>query len=48
VISTQDLSKLSGLEKDALVLTLSTRLDAALKQIADLQRRIDDLSRQNA
>jgi transposase len=40
-----DLSKLSYAEKDALILTLSARLDAALKLIAELQARIDDLTR---
>jgi transposase len=40
-----DLSKLSHAEKDALILTLSARLDAALKLIAELQARIDDLTR---
>jgi transposase len=45
VLTAQDLGNLSGLEKDALILTLSTRLDAALKQIADLHKRIDDLTR---
>jgi transposase len=40
-----DLGKLSHTEKDALILTLSARLDAALKLIAELQARIDDLTR---
>lgn len=40
-----DLSKLSHGEKDALILTLSTRLDAALKLIGTLQARIDNLTR---
>lgn len=45
MITDPDLSKLSHAEKDALILTLSTRLDAALKLIAELQARIDDLTR---
>ena len=40
-----DLSKLSDAEKDALILTLSARLEAALKLIVELQARIDDLTR---
>jgi transposase len=40
-----ELSKLSHAEKDALILTLSARLDAALKLIGELQARIDDLTR---
>jgi len=40
-----DLTKLSPAEKDALILTLSARLDAALTLIAELQARIDDLTR---
>lgn len=40
-----DLGKLSGAEKDALIVALSARLDAALKLIAELQARIDDLTR---
>jgi transposase len=40
-----DLSKLSHAEKDALILTLSARLDEALKLIAGLQARIDELTR---
>ena len=40
-----DLSKLSHAEKDALILTLSARLDWALKLIAELQARIDELTR---
>ena len=40
-----DLSKLSHAEKDALILTLLARLDAALKQIGELQARIDELTR---
>ena len=43
--STLDLTKLSPSEKDALILTLSARLDAALRLIAELQARIDDLTR---
>ena len=43
--STPDLSKLSHAEKDALILTLSARLEAALKLIAELQARIDELTR---
>ena len=43
--TTPDLSKLSHAEKDALILTLSARLEAALKLIAELQARIDDLTR---
>jgi transposase len=45
VSSTPDLSKLSHAEKDALILTLSARLEAALKLIAELQARIDELTR---
>jgi len=40
-----DLSKPSYPEKDALILSLSARLDAALKLIAELQARIDELTR---
>lgn len=40
-----DLSKLSETEKDALILTLWGRLEAALEQISALQARIDDLTR---
>jgi hypothetical protein len=40
-----DLSKLSHAEKDALILSQLARLDAALKLIAKLQARIDDLTR---
>lgn len=40
-----DLSSLSHAEKDALILALSARLDAALRQIDTLQSRIDDLTR---
>jgi hypothetical protein len=40
-----DLSKLLDTEKDALILTLSARLDAALKLIAELQARIEELIR---
>jgi transposase len=40
-----DLSKLSHAEKDALILTLSARLDEAHKLIAELRARIDDLTR---
>jgi transposase len=40
-----DLSKLSHAEKDALILSLAARLEAALKLIAELQTRIDDLTR---
>jgi len=40
-----DLTKLSPAEKDALILTLSARLDAALTLIAELQARIDELTR---
>jgi transposase len=40
-----DLSKLSHAEKDALILTLLARLDEAHKLIAELQARIDDLTR---
>ena len=43
--TTPDLSKLSHAEKDALILTLSARLEAALKRIDELQARIDDLTR---
>ena len=39
-----DLSKLSDTEKDVLILTLSARLDAALKLIAELQARIEELA----
>jgi len=45
VITVPDLSTLSHAEKDALILTLSARLDAALKLIGGLQERIDELSR---
>jgi len=45
VTTAPDLSKLSHAEKDALILTLPARLDAALKLIAELQARIDDLTR---
>jgi transposase len=38
-------SKLSHAEKDALILTLLARLDEAHKLIAELQARIDDLTR---
>ena len=40
-----DLSKLSHAEKDALILTLMARLDEAHRLIAELQARIDDLTR---
>jgi len=40
-----DLSKLSHAEKDALILSLSARLEEALKLIAALQARIDELTR---
>ena len=40
-----DLSKLSHAEKDALILTLLARLDEAHKLIAELQTRIEELSR---
>ena len=40
-----DLGKLSHAEKDALILTLSARLDAAFKLILEFQARIDDLTR---
>ncbi len=40
-----DLSTLSHPEKDALILALSARLDAALVRIDALQSRIDDLTR---
>ena len=40
-----DLSNMSHPEKDALIVTLSTRLEAALKLISELQPRIDDLTR---
>ena len=40
-----DLSALSDVEKDALILTQSARLNAALALIAELQARIDDLTR---
>ena len=43
--SLPDLSTLSSAEKDVLILTLSARLDAALTLIAELQARIDDLTR---
>lgn len=39
-----DFSKLLDAEKDALILTLSARLDAALKLIDELQGRINDLT----
>ena len=39
-----DLSTLSASEKDALILTLSARLDAALKLIAELQARFGNLT----
>jgi transposase len=45
VTTARDLSELSDAEKDVLILTLSARLDAALKLIAELQARIDDLTR---
>jgi transposase len=45
MIGASDLSKLSDTEKDALIQSLSARLDAALKLIAELQARIDDLTR---
>jgi transposase len=45
VTTALDLSKLSHAEKDELILTLSARLDAALKLIAELQARIDGLTR---
>ena len=40
-----DLSKLSHAEKDALILTLLARLDEAHQLIAQLQARIDELTR---
>ena len=40
-----DLSNLSHAEKDALILSLSARLEEALKLIAALQARIDELTR---
>ena len=40
-----DLSKRSDPEKDVLILTLSARLDAALQLIAELQVRIEELTR---
>jgi transposase len=40
-----DLSKLSHAEKDTLILSLSARLDQALKLIAELQARIEELTR---
>ena len=40
-----DLSNLSHAQKDALILSLSARLDEALAVIADLRARIDDLTR---
>ena len=40
-----DLNKLSHAEKDALILTLMARLDEAHRLIAELQARIDDLTR---
>ena len=36
-----DLSSLSHAEKDALILTLVVRLEAAMKRIDELQARID-------
>jgi transposase len=42
---TANLSKLLDTEKDALILTLSARLDAALKLIAELQAWIEELTR---
>jgi len=45
MMTTLDLSKLSDAEKDALILTLSARLDAALVLIGELQARIDELTR---
>jgi len=44
VTTARDLSELSDAEKDVLILTLSARLDA-VKLIAELQARIDDLTR---
>jgi transposase len=43
--TTPDFSKLSDTEKDVLILTLSARLDAALKLIVELQGRIEELTR---
>jgi transposase len=40
-----DLSKLSHAEKDAVIRSLSARLDHALKLITALQARIDELTR---
>jgi hypothetical protein len=45
VNSAPDLTALSPAAKDALILALSARLDAALKLIAELQLRIDELTR---
>jgi len=45
MINDLDLGKLSHAEKDALILTLSARLDAGLKLIAELQARIDNFTR---
>ena len=39
-----DLSNLSHAKKDALILTLMARLDAAMNRIDELQARIDDLT----
>ena len=43
-MSAPDLSSLSHAEKDALILALTARLEAALKRIDELQARIDGLS----
>jgi transposase len=43
-MSAPDLSSLSHAEKDALILALMARLEAALKRIDELQARIDGLS----
>jgi transposase len=45
VTSPADLSKLSHAEKDALILALISQLAAAQQQIAELQTRVDELSR---
>jgi transposase len=43
-MSAPDLSNLSDAEKDALILTLMARLDAAMKRIDKLQARVDELT----
>jgi len=45
VSAAPDLAKLSVAEKDDLILSLSARLEEAIRTIAELQARIDDLTR---